>query len=136
MHSYLKYTALFYFLNGLAMLVLPQFWYLHTPGAAETGPFNAHFVRDIGIAFVVSGCSLWFSMLQRGLENTALAWSAMAFLTGHALLHLVEMATMGMTTIDILRDFALIVLPIVFAVICLMNIGTALTSSRRTPSIN
>ena len=36
-------------LNGLAMLVAGPFWYANVPGATETGPFNPHFVQDIGV---------------------------------------------------------------------------------------
>ena len=35
-------------LNGLAMLVAGPLWYQTVPGAPETGPFNPHFVQDIG----------------------------------------------------------------------------------------
>ena len=137
MHSYLKYTALFYFLNGLAMALLPEYWYLLTPGADETGPFNSHFIRDIGIAFTVSGCGLWFSILQRSQENFPLAWFAMAFLAGHALLHLVEMVTTGMGFSAIARDFTLIVLPIAIAIFCLLNIRSisSAANSAQTSSI-
>ena len=46
--------------NGLFMLVAPAVWYELVPGVTETGFFNQHFIRDIGmiqlflgIAFVV-----------------------------------------------------------------------------------
>ena len=35
--------------NGLWMLLAPESWYHGLPAAVpDTGPFNAHFVRDIG----------------------------------------------------------------------------------------
>lgn len=34
--------------NGLFMLVSPADWYFAVPGVTTTGPFNQHFVRDIG----------------------------------------------------------------------------------------
>ena len=46
--------------NGLFMLVAPALWYELVPGVTDTGFFNQHFIRDIGmiqlflgIAFVV-----------------------------------------------------------------------------------
>lgn len=51
--------------NGLFMLADPAQWYAIVPGVPETGPFNAHFVRDIGAIYVVTGarspCSRWTS---------------------------------------------------------------------------
>jgi hypothetical protein len=45
-------------LNGLAMLLAGPRWYQTVPGASETGPFNPHFVQDIGAAPRVAGLSL------------------------------------------------------------------------------
>ena len=45
-------------LNGLAMLLAGSSWYATIPGVAETGPFNPHFVQDIGAAFLVAGLAL------------------------------------------------------------------------------
>jgi hypothetical protein len=54
--------ALFWFFcvlsvaNGLWMLAAPCSWYLDLPvRVPDTGPFNPHFVRDIGVTFVVLG---------------------------------------------------------------------------------
>ncbi len=41
--------------NGGVMLVVPATWYALVPGVAGTGPLNAHFVRDIGGAYLVAG---------------------------------------------------------------------------------
>jgi hypothetical protein len=40
--------------SGLAMLFGGPFWYASVPGASGTGPFNPHFVQDIGVAFIVA----------------------------------------------------------------------------------
>jgi peptidoglycan/LPS O-acetylase OafA/YrhL len=45
-------------LNGLVMLVAGPFWYQTVPGVPDTGPFNPHFVQDIGAAFLVAGLAL------------------------------------------------------------------------------
>jgi hypothetical protein len=37
--------------NGVWMLFAPESWYYHLPaGVPDTGPFNHHFVQDIGAA--------------------------------------------------------------------------------------
>ncbi len=72
--------------NGLAMLAAPAGWYDAVPGVAETGPFNPHFVRDIGAAYLVAGLAvIWFA-IDRLARPAALA--AAAFLAFHALVHL------------------------------------------------
>ena len=38
--------------NGLAMLLAGPSWYQAVPGVSETGPYNPHFVQDIGAAFL------------------------------------------------------------------------------------
>jgi hypothetical protein len=37
------------------MLASPEGWYLAVPGVTTTGPFNQHFVRDIGLIFLFVG---------------------------------------------------------------------------------
>ena len=71
-------------INGAAMWVAPAFWYAQTPGVAMTGPFNTHFVKDIGLIYLLSGAALIFGYLRS--DPTALvlgaAWPAM-----HAAFH-------------------------------------------------
>ncbi len=39
--------------NGLWMLAAPAGWFADLPAAVpDTGPFNAHFVRDLGVVFI------------------------------------------------------------------------------------
>lgn len=42
---------------AVTMIMAPGFWYERFPGVAERGAFNAHFVRDLGCAFLVAACS-------------------------------------------------------------------------------
>ena len=39
----------------LAMLIDGQRWYSSVPGVVFTGPYNGHFVQDIGAAFFAAG---------------------------------------------------------------------------------
>lgn len=45
--------------NAVWMLAGPMHWYSDLPTTApHTGPFNPHFVRDIGCAFLTVGIAL------------------------------------------------------------------------------
>ncbi len=48
-------TALFNVANGVWMLLAGSSWYATIPGVSHTGPYNPHFVQDIGAAFLVAG---------------------------------------------------------------------------------
>jgi peptidoglycan/LPS O-acetylase OafA/YrhL len=73
--------------NGLAMLVAGPVWYASVPGASETGPFNPHFVQDIGMAFIVAGLALAVRAWRPRYWPAAVAGAG--FLAAHALIHLV-----------------------------------------------
>src|SRR3546814_12011669 len=44
--------------NGLFMVAKPLDWYVFVPTVVTTGPPNAHFIRDIGLAYLGSGLIL------------------------------------------------------------------------------
>lgn len=73
--------------NGLLMLFAGPFWFQSVPGAADTGPFNPHFVQDVGAAFLVAGLALAVRAWRPDLWPVALAGAA--FLVAHGLIHLV-----------------------------------------------
>jgi hypothetical protein len=67
------------------MLLAPQAFYDLVPGVNETGPFNPHFVRDVGATFLVAGGGLlWFA---RDARARPAALAGAAFLALHALVH-------------------------------------------------
>ncbi|MDF2767111.1 MAG: hypothetical protein K0S81_4107 [Rhodospirillales bacterium] len=75
--------------NGLRMLIDATGWYAATPGVAETGPLNIHFVRDVGAAFVTVAAGLVFAI--RPLPaRFALVCVAAIFAALHALIHIAE----------------------------------------------
>jgi hypothetical protein len=75
--------------NGLWMMADPGGWYQAMPGVPETGPLNAHFVRDIGAAFLTFGAGL--ALAIRPLPaRFALVSIAALFAVLHALIHLAE----------------------------------------------
>jgi hypothetical protein len=76
--------------NGLAMLIAGPLWYETVPGVSETGPFNPHFVQDIGVAFLVAGLALAARAWRPRYWPAAVAGAG--FLAAHALIHLVMIA--------------------------------------------
>jgi AhpD family alkylhydroperoxidase len=80
--------ALALFMNGVAMLGAPFWWYGFVPGVGATGPFNGHFVGDVGAAYVAAAVSL---ALAVGRLERAAAAPAAAFLSLHALIHLIPL---------------------------------------------
>jgi hypothetical protein len=76
--------------NAVWMLANPESWYHDLPAAVpDTGPFNAHFVRDIGLAFVTVTIAFgWAAFAPRW--RTPLVVIATVFVAGHALLHVVD----------------------------------------------
>ncbi|MDZ4372056.1 MAG: hypothetical protein U1C74_11600 [Phenylobacterium sp.] len=90
--------------NGLFMLIAPLAWYDAVPGVPQTGPFNPHFVRDIGAIYAACALSLgWFAWRPR--QGWPALAAASAWLTLHAAIHVYD-ATCGTTPLaDLRRDF-------------------------------
>ena len=77
--------------NGLFMLFDPLAWYGFLPTVRVTGPYNAHFVRDIGAAYLASGLMLgWASRDVRGRWLGAAAGGL--WLAVHAGIHIYEVS--------------------------------------------
>lgn len=110
-------------INGLLMLGVPFDWYEAVPGVVKTGPFNAHFVRDIGAAYLVCALALGaFAWRPR------VAWSALlaaaGFLSLHAGIHLFDTVCGRSSLGDLARD-----LPGVF-VPALVSLALSLRAAR------
>ena len=77
--------------NGTFMLAAPFAWYDMISTVRATGPANGHFLRDIGIAYLVSG-----ALLAYGAANLSLRWGAAlagaAWLLLHGSLHVLEVS--------------------------------------------
>ncbi|HVH16879.1 MAG TPA: hypothetical protein VNF72_01150 [Myxococcota bacterium] len=78
--------------NALWMLADPLRWYHDLPaGVPDTGPFNPHFVRDIGCAFLAVGVGqVWAAF--RPAWRAPLVGVAAIFAVGHAVLHVYDTA--------------------------------------------
>ncbi len=77
-------------INGLIMLAAPAAWYGLVPGVPATGSLNAHFVRDIGAAYLVAGAALPWCVVSARARPAAQIGAA--FLLLHALVHLADAA--------------------------------------------
>ncbi|HWA92267.1 MAG TPA: hypothetical protein VG889_19670 [Rhizomicrobium sp.] len=86
--------GLFHIANGLFMLAAPAQWYATVPGVPLSGPFNPHFVLDIGMAFVASGAGLMLGA-RRGRDAAILACAGAAWPALHALIHVQGWAMHG-----------------------------------------
>ena len=94
--------------NGAIMMLAAEPWYEVV--AKGTGPFNAHFVRDIGAAYLAAAIALLWGV-RRPAHRGPLAAIAGVFLGLHALTHLVEAAS-GVTSLGhVLEDFPGVHLP-------------------------
>lgn len=96
--------------NGIFMLIAPEAWYFAVPGVTETGPFNQHFIRDIGFIFLLLGGAFLLGVARPDLRVTLWGLSA-TWLVGHALFHFWEVAV-GICSPSVLpRDFPAVTLP-------------------------
>jgi hypothetical protein len=75
--------------NGCYMLIDPAGWYELVPGVVNTGPFNSHFVRDIGLTFVASGAGLMLGV-SRAPWSAAFALAGATWPALHAGLHVFD----------------------------------------------
>ena len=107
------------------MLISPETWYRLQPGVAAHGPFNSHFVRDIGCANLLAGVALVLVGFGVSSSRTLLA-VATAFLTLHAFIHLGEWAVGHPPTGA--ADFLSVYGP---PLICLALLATDLSAKRQ-----
>lgn len=98
--------------NAFWMLAGPMHWYLELPAAIpDTGPFNPHFVRDIGCAFLAVGVALVWAARSPAVR-TPLVSIAMLFLVAHALLHVYDTSVGNLPNDHWWLDFAGVYFPV------------------------
>lgn len=87
--------------NGGFMLAAPALWYDSVPGLPHTGPFNAHFVMDIGVAYLVASAALLARAWRVRYWPAAAAGAA--FMIGHAAIHVADVVTerTGNASVDV-----------------------------------
>jgi uncharacterized protein YjeT (DUF2065 family) len=109
------FNTLFLSLNGIFMLVAPQVWYDFVPGVTDTGFYNQHFIRDIGIIQLFLGVAFGVGLFRP--EGRIGLWAAATlWLCAHALFHFWEVAVGICSPSVIPRDFPAVTLPAIFGV--------------------
>lgn len=96
--------------NGLIMLFASFWWYNAVPGVIATGPYNPHFVRDIGATYVMVAAALaWFAW------RPAQGWPALvagaAFMAMHGAIHIFDASCSTSPFSAIARDFPGVFIP-------------------------
>jgi hypothetical protein len=116
--------------TALVMLFAPRAWYDAFPGVVETGPFNPHFVRDIGCAFlVVSAVLVAFVVAKRPPVSALIAGAA--FVALHAFIHISELLDMPQGVGHaLLRDLPGVYLP------TLLTIWIAASAAARSRALD
>jgi hypothetical protein len=101
--------------NGLVMLFAGRWWYAAVPGVIETGPYNSHFVMDIGASYlVVAGALVWRAARPAAGQGAVVA--AGAYLVFHALIHLTHATLCGHFGAEFVRDLPGVYLPTLITV--------------------
>jgi len=101
--------AVFYLVTGLYIAAVPFVFYETGPGVSDTGPFNMHFLRDVGFAFLVSSLGIAYGLVLRlkPLIVFGTAWLAM-----HGLFHLILLIVHSNLASEAgLVDVGIVVLP-------------------------
>ena len=97
--------------NAAWMLAAPLHWYRELPAEVpDFGPFNPHFVRDIGCAFATIGFALLWAALAPG-RRYALAAVGTCFYVAHALVHVFDTLRHAVEPEHVLIDFPGVYLP-------------------------
>lgn len=99
--------VVYYLITGLYIAVLPLVFYETGPGVSDTGPYNMHFLRDVGFAFTVSALGIAYG-LKRKLKPLVVFGTA--WLATHGLFHLI-LWFMHPSTEGAVNDLVLVVLP-------------------------
>jgi hypothetical protein len=97
--------------NGVFMLAAPPLWYDSVPGLAHTGPFNPHFVSDIGVAYLVASLALIARAWRPRYWPAAVAGAA--FMIGHAIIHVLDIVSERTGNVGV--DVGLVIVPALLA---------------------
>ncbi|KAB0456397.1 hypothetical protein D3C87_1747100 [compost metagenome] len=100
---------------SLHMLYNPESWYYFVPGVTDTGFYNQHFIRDIGIiqGFVAAAFIVGVFREERRIE---LWGAATLWLIAHGTFHLWEVAVGICSSSVIIRDFPAVSLPAIIGI--------------------
>ena len=90
--------------NGTLMITAPETWYWLVPGVPDRGPFNQHFIRDIGIIYLLSGAAYIYGALHA--SSRVLLWVVpTAWFVAHGIFHIWEVLVGICGPASLLEDF-------------------------------
>lgn len=101
---------------ALWMLVDPAGWFVTVPGVTDTGPFNPHLVRDVGIAYLTvaggfAAAAYWLRAAFPVLGVVAI------WFTGHAATHVADILSGVLPASHILGDLPGVFLPALLSIV-------------------
>jgi hypothetical protein len=103
--------------NAAWMLVAPLHWYYELPAEVpDFGPFNPHFVRDIGCAFATIAVAFVWAAFAPG-RRYALAFVGTFFYVAHALVHVFDTLRHAVEPEHVLIDFPGVYLPAIVLIV-------------------
>ncbi|GLX79088.1 hypothetical protein tinsulaeT_24280 [Thalassotalea insulae] len=101
-------------MNATLMIIDPETWYWMVPGVPDRGPFNQHFLRDIGFIYLLIGIAFLYGAFYP--NNRFTIWLVPTiWLVTHATFHLWEIAVGICGPEFFLQDFPGVTLPAVLA---------------------
>ena len=101
--------------NAVWMLAEPMSWYAFVPGAEQSGPFNPHFVRDVGAAYLT--LALTFALIAYRPRHALVLLAAAGCFTGlHGLIHLTDVFAGRLGSVHLLIDLPGVYLPVLLIV--------------------
>ncbi|TMP27607.1 hypothetical protein CWB99_14220 [Pseudoalteromonas rubra] len=100
--------------NGVLMLLYPQQWYWSVPGVPDRGFYNQHFIRDIGMLYMLIGGAFSYGAFYVRYRFQLWLFPAL-WLSSHALFHFWEVLVGICGPIFLLIDFAGVTLPALLA---------------------
>lgn len=106
--------------TGVWMLMVPANWYRVFPGALpDTGPLNAHFVRDLGGWFAAGGVLMLFALTNpRRFGGVTLVVALVTYLA-HASVHIGDIVSGRLPAVHWVIDTPLVFAPVVALIVLL-----------------
>ena len=97
--------------NGVWMLAEPAGWYAIVPGAEQSGPFNRHFVGDVGAAYLT--LALAFALIAYRPRHALVLLAVAGCFTGlHGAIHLADVFAGRLAPVHLLIDLPGVYLPV------------------------
>ena len=115
--------------TGFVLLVAPRTFYDVTPGVALMGSYSAHFIRDVGLAFIASGA---VTLAGAHRSDRLLALAGVAWPVLHALFHVQVWAHRKFPFDDVAAfDAVAVVLPALLAMVLAWRVPLADAAKRQ-----